>query len=626
MCGIAGKIRFDGRPIVRELVESMCNALQQRGPDAANYYFEPGVGLGQRRLSIIDLSHTAAPPLSNETNRIWVVFNGEIYNFRALRQELEGKGHTFRTETDTEVILHLYEEYDVECVQKLHGMFALALWDADRRRLIAARDRLGKKPFYYARTTQGIVFASSLEALLRDHEVSREPNFFAIDQFLDRQYVPSPLTAFSSVRKLEPGHILICEPGGRCETRQFWTATPRLVSQASERELQEELVRLTREAVRMRMISDVPLGALLSGGIDSGTVVALMAQESSSSIKTFSIGLEQTDMDELPYARLVAKRYGTDHTELVLKPDVVDILPKLIRYYGEPFADSSAVPTYYVSKLARQFVTVALSGDGGDESFGGYTHYGQTLAWEQLDIIPHFLRGAVLKPVEGVLSSLPFTDMASRCARACLMARSRLPGRYMTQTSIFKPQEKQAILTSRFRALVNDSKNGDKWPNLPWQTTDDSLDWMIRHDLRFYLPDCLMVKVDVAAMANSLEVRSPLLDHHLVEFALTLPAKFKRSAGQGKAIMRKAFANLLPPEILNKPKTGFGIPLQKWLQVDLAAMMKGLLLDGRASRRGLLEQRFVQQMVQSHLAGNRDWSTRLWAIMVLELWFREFID
>ncbi|TKB93708.1 MAG: asparagine synthase (glutamine-hydrolyzing) [Nitrospira sp.] len=626
MCGIAGKIRFDGRPILRELLESMCNALHHRGPDAANYHFEPGVGLGQRRLSVIDLSDAATPPLANETNRIWVVFNGEIYNFRALRQELEGKGHTFRTETDTEVIIHLYEEYDVECVQKLHGMFALALWDADRRRLIAARDRLGKKPFYYASTTQGIVFASSLEALLHDNEVSREPNFFAIDQFLDRQYVPSPLTAFRSIRKLEPGHILICEPGGRCETRRFWAATPRLVTQASECELQEELVRLTREAVRMRMISDVPLGALLSGGIDSGTIVALMAQESSSSIKTFSIGLEETDMDELPYARLVAKRYETDHMELVLKPDVIDILPKLIRYYGEPFADSSAVPTYCVSKLARQFVTVALSGDGGDENFGGYTHYGQTLAWEHLDVIPHFLRDAVLAPVEGALSTFPFTDTMSRCARACMMARSRLPGRYMTQTAIFKPQEKQAILTSRFRALVNDSKNGDTGPTLPWQATDDSLDWMIRHDLRYYLPDCLMVKVDVAAMANSLEVRSPLLDHHLVEFALTIPAKLKRSAGQGKSIMRKAFANLLPQEILNKPKTGFGIPLRKWLQVDLAAMMKSVLLDDRAVRRGLLEQRFVRQMVQSHLAGDRDWSTRLWAMIVLELWFREFID
>lgn len=626
MCGIAGKVRFDGHPIVQELVESMCNALHHRGPDAANYHFEPGVGLGQRRLSIIDLRDTAAPPLSNETNRIWVVFNGEIYNFRTLREELEDKGHRFRTETDTEVILHLYEEYDVECIEKLHGMFALALWDADRRRLIAARDRLGKKPFYYASTTQGIVFASSLEALLKDDEVSREPNFFAIDQFLDRQYIPSPLTAFRSIRKLEPGYVLICEPGGRCKTRRFWAATPRPISQGSEQELQEELVRLTREAVKRRMISDVPFGALLSGGIDSGTIVALMAQESSSPIKTFSIGLEQTDMDELPYARLVAKRYGTDHTELVLTPDVADILPKLIRYYGEPFADSSAVPTYYVSKLARQFVTVALSGDGGDECFGGYTHYGQTLAWQQLDIIPHFLRGAVLKPVEGVLSSLPFTDMASRCGRACMMARNELPGRYMTQTAIFKPQEKQAILTSRFRALINDSKNGDIGPTLPWRTTDDSLDWMIRHDLRFYLPDCLMVKVDVAAMANSLEVRSPLLDHHLIEFALGIPARFKRSAGQGKMIMRKAFANLLPREILTRPKTGFGIPLQKWLQVDLAAMMKDVLLDGRASRRGLLDQRFVQQMVHSHLAGGRDWSTRLWAIMVLELWFREFID
>ncbi len=577
-------------------------------------------------MSIIDLRDVATPPLSNETNRIWVVFNGEIYNFRELRQELELKGHTFRTNTDTEVILHLYEEYNTGFVEKLRGMFAFALWDSERKRLIAARDRLGKKPFYYALTPGGIVFASSLQAVLTDPQVPKEPDFSAIDAFLSRQFVPSPSTAFRYIKKLPPGHLIICGASRRFEERQYWAASHQKMATVSESELAEKLRHLTREAVRLRMISDVPLGALLSGGIDSGIIVALMAQQSSLPIKTFSIGLEDSEMNELPHARLIAQRYGTDHTELVVKPDMVDVLPRLVQHYGEPFADPSAIPTYYVSKLARGSVTVAMSGDGGDETFGGYEHYAQALNWGQFDFIPRSLRIAALSPVERMLSWLPFLDGMSRISRGCAMVRSQLPERYAIQTAIFKPEEKRAMLTAAFRSLVRESHSGEANCSFPWQKEDDCLHWMTRHDLRFYLPDCLMVKVDVAAMANSLEVRSPLLDHHLVEFALTVPSKFKRDGKVGKLLMRKAFADVLPKEILQKPKTGFGIPLKKWLEADLSEMMQDLLLDNRAVQRGLFDQRFVSRMVASHLAGARDWSTRLWALMVLELWFREFID
>ena len=628
MCGICGKISFTDAVVERELIAAMCAALVHRGPDDQGIYTAPHVGLGQRRLSIIDLRAAATAPLANEDETVWVVFNGEIYNFRVLRDELVEKGHTFQTKTDTEVIVHLYEEYGVECLQKMRGMFAFALWDARKSRLFAARDRLGKKPFCYAKTGRAFVFGSEIKAIAADPGISIAPDFLAIDRYLTYGYVPSPLSAFEGINKLQPGHYLTCTTDGELEVRRYWEPPLAEKTTMSEQEIQEEILRRLRESVRLRMISDVPLGAFLSGGIDSTTVVALMAQESSRPVKTFSIGFEEDAYNELPYARMLAKRYGTDHHEFVVKPDAAEVLPLLVKHYGEPFADSSALPTYYVSRLTRDHVTVALSGDGGDESFAGYDRYGQLLKWNRFDAIPPHLRKLLAGTAQKAIDSLPYHNTMARASRGMAMIQHGLRERYLLEmTSGLKPQEKRIAYTGEFHRLI-ESQNGRRntLAAYPYEGGMDAVDWMMRHDQNFYLPDDLMVKSDIASMANSLEVRCPLLDHTIVEFAATIPSSMKLNGTGGKAIFKKTVRDLLPPEILAKPKTGFGVPIGKWFRGELAPLLRENLLDARAARRGLLEPAIITRMVGEHVAGKREWSNRLWALLFLELWFREFID
>jgi asparagine synthase (glutamine-hydrolysing) len=620
MCGIAGKIDFRGDVVDRALLERMCGTIAHRGPDDQRVYVAPGVGLGQRRLAIIDLDPRAAAPLSNEDGTIWVTFNGEIYNFQELRAELERKGHTFRTHTDTEVIVHAYEEYGIECLARFRGMFAFALWDAPRKRLFAARDRLGKKPFVYAKTRNGLVFGSEIKAVTADPDVSIAPNLRAIDLYLTHQYVPSPLTAFEGISKLPPAHYLIAE-NGNVRVERYWSAESRPVSTLDARELEQQIVAKLREAVRIRLVSDVPLGAFLSGGVDSGTIVALMAE--SGRVKTFSIGFEEAGFDELPYARLVAQRYGTQHHEEVVRPDAAELLPKLVHHYNEPFADASALPTYCVSQMTRRHVTVALSGDGGDENFAGYENYALVMAWGRSDVIPAPVRRTAARAAGAVLDALPHTSTLARASRAFTMLAGDVPQRFQLQTSIFKPQEKAAAYTAAFRAAVQAQRSPVA---LAWSGGMDALDWMMRHDQSFYLADCLNVKVDIAAMANSLEVRCPLLDHEFIEFTATIPSALKRDEQGGKRIFKRAVASLLPDEILTKKKTGFGLPVAKWFRHELAPLLRANLLDDRARSRGLFEPAFVQRIVDDHIAGARDWSSRLWALLFLEMWFREFID
>lgn len=622
MCGIAGKVDFGGAVVDRALIGAMCATIVHRGPDDEGIYTAPSVGLGQRRLAIIDLDHSAAAPLSNEDGSVWVTFNGEIYNFPELRDRMEARGHTFRTHTDTEVIVHLYEEYGIAAVDHMRGMFAFAVWDANARKLFAARDRLGKKPFYYARTAGGLVFGSSIKAVAADPAVSIAPNWRAIDQYLTYQYVPSPLTAFEGIEKLPAGHLLVCDVASKQVTVQrYWEPKIAVKSRASEEDIAAELVARLRESVRMRMMSDVPLGAFLSGGIDSSAVVALMAQESSTPVKTFSIGFDEKGFDERQYARLVAERYGTEHHEFVVRPDAAAVLPLLVEHYNEPFADSSALPTYYLSKMTREHVTVALSGDGGDENFSGYDHYARVAGWSSADAIPRPIRRA-MAPVASLLGAMPYSNASARAGRALSMFASDLPARYALQTALMKPQEKDAAYTPRFRAEVS----GAVPLSLPWNADMDALDWMMRHDQTHYLADCLMVKVDVASMANSLEVRAPLLDHELVEFAATIPSSMKRGAEGGKAIFKRAVRDLIPEAVLTKPKTGFGLPVAQWFRGDLAPMVRATLLDDRAARRDIFNQDFIRRIVDEHARGQRDWSNRLWALLSLELWFRKFID
>jgi asparagine synthase (glutamine-hydrolysing) len=624
MCGICGKVDRSGVAVDPSLLRRMAATLQHRGPDDEGVRSEPSIGLAQRRLAIVDLDKRATAPLANEDGTIWVTFNGEIYNFAQLRQELVDTGHRFRTTSDTEVLVHLYEEEGVDCLARLRGMFAFALWDRPRRRLFAARDRLGKKPFYYATPSSGLVFGSEIKAILADPCVSVSPSYGAIREYLRAQYVPSPLTAFAGIWKLPAAHWLTFDLDGGLHVERYWDL-PDDVIDSDSTELEAQLLDHLRDAVRLRLSGDVPVGALLSGGVDSSAVVALMAEASSGSVQTFSIGFGEPSHDETPYARMVAERYGTDHRELVVTPDALDVLPRLVWHYNEPFADASALPTYYVSQLTRSYVKVVLSGDGGDETFGGYDNYGRVLAWGTADMVPSWLRRPVGEAVVRGLAELPYNDTLARASRAARMLAGTPSERFALQTSIFKPEEEAAAFTPAFQALMAD----DAVPASEGASRTDArsdLDLMMRHDLRHYLPDCLMTKVDVASMAHGLEVRSPLLDHRLVEFASRIPSHLKRDHRGGKGILKRALREYLPDPVLNRPKQGFGVPVGAWFRGPLSAMLRETLLDGRAERRGLFEPGFVRRAVDDHVAGRRDWSSRLWALVFLELWFREFVD
>jgi asparagine synthase (glutamine-hydrolysing) len=606
----------------------MTGAITHRGPDDEGIYTAPHIGLGQRRLSIIDLTPEACPPLPNEDRTVWLVLNGEIYNFQQLRKQLQERGHRFATNTDTEVIIHLYEDDGVACLQKLRGMFAFALWDSTRKLLFCARDRLGKKPFCYTVTPKSFLFGSEIKVITTDPEVSVSPNYHAIDQYLTYQFVPSPLTAFEGIQRLRPGEYLTCDLKGNVKKQRYWEPLLYEKTTAPKEEIETELLQRLRESVRLRMISDVPLGAFLSGGIDSATIVALMAQESARPVKTFSIGFEEEAFNELPYARLLAERYGTQHHELIVKPNAAEVLPLLVKHYNEPFADSSALPTYYVSKMTRQYVTVALSGDGGDESFAGYDNYAAILDWNKWDVGPLWLRKMLAEGGRGLLNLFPQDNTAAHLRRGLAMfGAANTKSRRLQFGTILKPEEKRLAYTPLLRDLISRPPvPEDPLAAYPWKDGMDALDWLMRHDQSFYLPDCLLVKTDIASMANSLEVRCPFLDHELVEYAASIPSWLKRDALGGKLILKKTVTGLIPEQILYKRKTGFGVPLARWFRTDLAEMLRETLLDDQSAKRCFFHPWFLHKIVQEHMEGKRDWSNRLWAFLFLELWFREFID
>ena len=628
MCGVSGKLIFKNNIPSPDSIRAMCKTIIHRGPDDEGIYTAPHIGLGQRRLPIIDLAPSACPPLASEDHDVWLVFNGEIYNFQELRKQLRERGHRFATNSDAEVVIHLYEDDGVVCLQKLRGMFAFALWDRRREILFCARDRMGKKPFCYTVTPESFLFGSEIKAITADPDVSVLPDYHAIDQYLTYQFVPSPYTAFQGIKRLRPGEYLICDLKGNVKTQCYWEPPIPTKTNAPQEEIEEELVERLREAVRMRMISDVPLGAFLSGGIDSATIVALMAQESPNPVKTFSIGFEEEAFNELPYARLLAERYGTDHHEMIVKSNAAEILPLLVQHYNEPFADSSALPTFYVSKMTRRHVTVALSGDGGDESFAGYDNYAAILDWSRWDVLPFWLRRMVTEGGRRLFDWFPHDNNVARLRRGLAMLGAvNVKDRRLQLGTILKPEEKRLAYTPLFRDLISRQPvPEDSMAAYPWEEGMDAMDWLMRHDQSFYLPDCLMVKTDIASMANSLEVRCPFLDHEFVEFAAMIPSRLKRNAMGGKIILKRAVKGLLPKEILDKQKTGFSLPISKWFRSDLAPMLKETLLDETSARRGLFEQSLLEKMVKEHTEDRRDWSNRLWAFLFLELWFRKFID
>lgn len=625
MCGIAGQVQPDGTTPDRGLLESMCAAIEHRGPDSRGIHASPGAALGIQRLRIIDLV-TGDQPIYNESRDVVAVLNGEIYNFRELRDQLIARGHTFRTSGDTEPIVHLYEELGPACIEHLHGMFGVAIWDLRRRRLVLARDRLGKKPLFYSEAGNALTFASELGALLCNPEIPREVDPAAIDAYLAFRYVPSPQTAFTSVHKLPPAHRLVHE-AGRVEIERYWrldfSAKPRF---ASDEEAIEGLQEHLRRAVRRRLVSDVPLGAFLSGGLDSATVVAEMAAASSTPVKTFCIGFE-SELDERPLARLIAERFGTDHHELVVQPDAVEILPQVVRHHGEPFADATSVPTFYVAKMASRHVKVALNGDGGDEAFAGYHRYQATLISTQLDRLPSALRSAASRAALRLPSSGRINSWQMRARRLGetltldpmqrhLLYMTSLQGlrRESLYTPEFAAEVRPSLVESAFRIIWNDG------------TAAGALDRELEIDTLTFLPDDLLTKVDIASMAYSLEGRSPLLDHELMQFAAGLPEHLKATVREKKVALRRAMAGRLPPEILNAPKRGFQPPIAQWLRADLREYARQVLLDPASRSRGMFREDAVRALLDEHSSGVRDHSQGLWTLLVLELWQRDFVD
>ena len=624
MCGIVGKASHRGE-VARGLIDEMCTAVEHRGPDSRGIHIEAGVGLGIQRLRVIDLE-TGDQPIFNEDRSIVVVLNGEIYNYRELRHELLQRGHRLATQGDTEVIVHLYEDYGDACVEHLQGMFAFALWDVTKRRLLLARDRVGKKPVIYAQRGGDLWFGSEIPAVLKASEIERTVNLRAIDSYLRYQYVPYPDTAFSELKKLPPAHTLVWQDG-KVSLRRYWQlsfADSR--DSISEEEAQEEIRRRLLHATELRLRSDVPLGAFLSGGLDSGAVVAAMAKKSHGAVKTFTIGFDVEGFDETSYAREVARLYDTDHHEYTVTADAVSILPKLVSHFGEPFADNSAVPTYYVAEMAKQQVTVALNGDGGDENFGGYGRYLRSRLADRLARKPQVLRvtGRALALALRAGRRTSLSEKLDRETRLSMMT----PGeRYEWRMSYFTPPDKERLYTDEFRReLSTGSETSVIRTAYADSDASDEVNRLIDVDVQTYLPNALLVKMDITSMAHSLEVRSPLLDHTLMEFTASLPGSFKVADATTKRVFRESLRPWLPATILDRPKQGFGSPVASWFRGGLSGMLRDVLLDPLATRRGWFREDAVRTLIDDHVAHRADNTTKLWALLQLELWLRTFID
>jgi asparagine synthase (glutamine-hydrolysing) len=627
MCGIAGRFNFrSGAPVDVGVIDGMCDLIAHRGPDGHGSWSAGAIGLGHRRLSIIDLSPAGRQPMKAHDADLHITFNGEIYNFVELRRELEQRGHRFQSRTDTEVILASYRQWGLDCLQHFRGMFAFALWDGAERRLFIARDRAGKKPLHYLLDDDGLAFASEPKAFLADPRFEARPDPAALSAYLTYQYVPSPMSAFAGVRKLPPAHSLVVQ-NGAVTIERYWKLSYARKRTLTENEACEELLARLREAVRLRLISDVPLGAFLSGGIDSSAIVALMAELSGAPVKTFSIGFEEDGFDELPHARVIAQRYGTEHHEFIVRPDAAEIFPKLVWHYNEPFADSSAIPTYYLSELARTHVTVALNGDAGDENFAGYRRYIPDQTAQQFQRLPVNVRDAV----HGIARTLPAPGRSESIlyrGRRWLRRVADSPiGNYSRRVTMFDGDLKAELCEPEFLAASGDEREAAILA-AAFGASDapDLLDALLDVDVSYYLPDCLLVKVDIATMAHGLEGRSPMLDHEFMEFAASLPSQMKLRGNHTKYIFKRALRSLLPPETIDRPKQGFSVPIGAWFKRDLRELSGDLLLDGRLAARGYFRPGAVERLLDEHWRGAADWHTQLWTVLMLESWHRTFID
>jgi len=626
MCGIVGIVRNDGKAIDEQLLSRMCEAIRHRGPDEDGFYVNGSVGLAMRRLAIIDLAG-GQQPIHNGDRSSWIVFNGEIYNYLELREKLEKLGHTFYTNSDTEAIVHAYDQFGADCPNHLRGMFAFAIWNERTQELFLARDRVGKKPLLYADVNGKLIFGSEFSALLLHPDISRDIEPEALDYYLSFMCIPAPLTAYRAIHKLEPGHWLRWR-NGNIETKRYWQPDFTKKIDISEEEAGERTIEILRDAVRVRLMSEVPLGAFLSGGIDSSAVVALMSQESTERVKTFSIGFDEQDFSELHHARRVAEHVGADHHEFIVRPDAVEVLPLLVEHYGEPYADSSAVPTYYVAKETRKHVTVALNGDGGDESFAGYERYIAMGLTEKYRRVPSFVRESLIRRAVDLIPTDPTKRSKIKSAQRLLAVVDRpKTGRYMHWMSTFNDETKRPLYSDSFRQqIMSADATGilDTW--FKRANGIGVVDAMLLTDQMTYLPNDLLVKVDIATMAVSLEARSPFLDHHVIEFAASLPQNLKLRGLTGKYLLKKVLRKLLPSENLDRRKMGFGVPIGHWFRGKMQPFLREVLLSEKALQRGLFKPEAVKQLIELHTRAERDYSAQLWTLLMLELWFNRFID
>lgn len=630
MCGICGQFNFRKENRVETAdIRRMCRVITHRGPDDEGVYVKDNVGIGMRRLSIIDLV-SGHQPLSNEDGTVWIVFNGEIYNYKEVRQQLIQLGHKFATNSDTETIVHAYEEYGVNCPEKLNGMFAFAIWDSRKNRFFIARDRIGIKPLYYYQDRERLVFGSELKSILQIKDIPRRVNPQALNNFLTFEYIAAPLSIFEGIQKLKPGHSLLWD-NGKISIRKYWDLQYGINKITSEAEICEELESLLQDSIRIRLMSDVPLGAFLSGGIDSSAIVGLMSKEMTQPVKTFSIGFEDATYNELKYARIIAKKFNTEHHEFTIKPDAIDLTENLVKnYVDEPFGDFSLFPTYLVSKMAREYVTVVLSGDGGDELFAGYDPYIANKIAGGFQMIPGFIRKGLISPI---LSRIPPTEkkkgIINRAKR--FVEGANLPADLQhTRWMIFlSDQERHALYSDDYYRQASQYDAYDPvrcyfkaatWP--------DSLDQQQYVDIKTYLVDDILVKVDRMSMATSLEARVPFLDHRVVEFTTSIPSRLKLagiSHQKTKYILKKAMHRVLPHEIIYRGKEGFSIPIKNWLKNELRPMMMDVLSKDRLKSEGFFDWKYVEQLKNEHLANVENHSHRLWALMMFGIWYDTYI-
>lgn len=625
MCGICGVLNFDLQKVEKGDLQRMCQTLAHRGPDAEGYHLENNIGLGHRRLSIIDLE-TGNQPIHNENKTVWLITNGEIYNFKELRQMLQNKGHQFATQTDAEVIVHLYEDYSEDCLQYLRGMFALAIWDGTQKKLFLARDRVGKKPLCYFYDGRRFIFASEIKAILQVPGVKREIDFEALNLYLSLQYVPSPWTMFKNIKKLPPAHYLLIK-NKEVLVNKYWQlevkTSPRLKQEEYEEGIRENL----DEAVRLRLVSDVPVGAFLSGGLDSSIIVGLMSKHLTSPVKTFSVGFAEKLYNELTYSRIVAKKFNAEHQELLLRPKIMEILPKIVKYFDEPFADYSCIPTYYMAQFAAQKVKVVLNGDGGDESFAGYLRYNACKLAGYFDLIPAFLKKLILTSIYFIpkSSDIRMTNwQLKRFFRSLGLSPQR---RYLNWISAFNSQEKKMLCHGSIIKDVNLGKEYELWDNVYGQNQGiNFVESTIKVDIQTYLPNDLLVKMDMATMANSLEARSPFLDHKFMEYAAAIPVDLKLKNFINKYILKKTYENFLPRAIWQRKKMGFGIPIGQWFREELKDFLQDTLFDKKATGREYFNKDFITGIIKEHMQGDTDNGYKLWTLLMFELWFREYID